>query len=181
MRQIENTPENKRVVVSIHAPREGCDGDRHLPRASFVVSIHAPREGCDRRRLTSGLVSLSFNSRTPGGVRLALTHSVCLPISFNSRTPGGVRLPYVNYYYGVKRFNSRTPGGVRLASILSACWLTSFNSRTPGGVRPWRSRAVDALYNVSIHAPREGCDLKTSKERAARMCFNSRTPGGVRL
>ena len=159
MRQIENTPENKRVVVSIHAPREGCDGDRHLPRASFVVSIHAPREGCDRRRLTSGLVSLSFNSRTPGGVRLALTHSVCLPISFNSRTPGGVRLPYVNYYYGVKRFNSRTPGGVR----------------------PWRSRAVDALYNVSIHAPREGCDLKTSKERAARMCFNSRTPGGVRL
>ena len=159
MRQIENTPENKRVVVSIHAPREGCDGDRHLPRASFVVSIHAPREGCDRRRLTSGLVSLSFNSRTPGGVRLALTHSVCLPISFNSRTPGGVRL----------------------ASILSACWLTSFNSRTPGGVRPWRSRAVDALYNVSIHAPREGCDLKTSKERAARMCFNSRTPGGVRL
>ena len=38
----------RRVLVSIHAPREGCDA----PRPSFArlhpVSIHAPREGCDK-------------------------------------------------------------------------------------------------------------------------------------
>ncbi len=38
---------NDRLMISIHAPREGCDrGGRHRhPRVS--ISIHAPREGCD--------------------------------------------------------------------------------------------------------------------------------------
>ena len=34
---------------------------------------------------------------------------------------------------------------------------------------------------VSIHAPREGCDLKTETEHIKEASFNSRTPGGVRL
>ena len=33
-----------------------------------------------------------------------------------------------------------------------------FNSRTPGGVRPGGRLPADALPQVSIHAPREGCD-----------------------
>ena len=33
------------------------------------VSIHAPREGCDGSRSTLALGSDGFNSRTPGGVR----------------------------------------------------------------------------------------------------------------
>ena len=85
--------------VSIHAPREGCDakivysratlisfnsrtpGGVRLPigRAEYLalrVSIHAPREGCDSCPLLSlpwrafFNPSSSFNSRTPGGVRL---------------------------------------------------------------------------------------------------------------
>ena len=34
-------------MISIHAPREGCDviGDVSLRGAE--ISIHAPREGCD--------------------------------------------------------------------------------------------------------------------------------------
>ena len=35
-------------VVSIHAPREGCDSTEVLVKdLSGRVSIHAPREGCD--------------------------------------------------------------------------------------------------------------------------------------
>ena len=81
-------------LVSIHAPREGCDTSTDLSSSringfnsrtpggvrlcgsaisSYLgnVSIHAPREGCDsyRSRFRNG--SLSFNSRTPGGVRLS--------------------------------------------------------------------------------------------------------------
>ena len=35
------------VIISIHAPREGCDD--HLNGGARVgrISIHAPREGCD--------------------------------------------------------------------------------------------------------------------------------------
>ena len=36
------------------------------------------------------------------------------------------------------------------------------------------------LY-VSIHAPREGCDLGRTTLLRQKMGFNSRTPGGVRL
>ena len=35
--------------------------------------------------------AISFNSRTPGGVRLFCTHAFVLHLRFNSRTPGGVR------------------------------------------------------------------------------------------
>ena len=34
---------------------------------------------------------------------------------------------------------------------------------------------------VSIHAPREGCDLHAQRTHGLAECFNSRTPGGVRL
>ena len=47
-------------------------------------------------------------------------------------------------------------------------------------MRLWRSRAVDALYRVSIHAPREGCDYPAPVGYEIEASFNSRTPGGVR-
>ena len=56
--------------VSIHAPREGCDGTIELRRNDTSVSIHAPREGCDRPWPHTTCTTRCFNSRTPGGVRL---------------------------------------------------------------------------------------------------------------
>ena len=35
------------LIVSIHAPREGCDQTGHEHTCRERVSIHAPREGCD--------------------------------------------------------------------------------------------------------------------------------------
>ena len=57
---------------------------------------------------------------------------------------------------------------------------TSFNSRTPGGVRPHMGRAQQDIHHVSIHAPREGCDLLYVVVSDHHEGFNSRTPGGVR-
>ena len=59
-----------RLRVSIHAPREGCDGRGvGTQQGKEIVSIHAPREGCDSGGHDLGNINLSFNSRTPGGVR----------------------------------------------------------------------------------------------------------------
>ena len=56
--------------ISIHAPREGCDGTRRRAGTSCsTISIHAPREGCDLLLLTSGPPAPHFNPRTPRGVR----------------------------------------------------------------------------------------------------------------
>ena len=57
-----------------------------------------------------------------------------------------------------QRFNSRTPGGVRQVVGRTTLLRLSFNSRTPGGVRPRTDIPYIGRRNVSIHAPREGCD-----------------------
>ena len=59
----------------------------------------------------------------------------------------------------LESFNSRTPGGVRPASGVSTASRASFNSRTPGGVRRGVHASRGDMVQVSIHAPREGCDF----------------------
>ena len=106
------------------------------------------------------LRDLSFNSRTPGGVRqrgfspLATT-STC----FNSRTPGGVRLTLCAF--GLVRptsFNSRTPGGVRRWYARLNGGVEPFQFTHPGRGATAMLQGTRALLTVSIHAPREGCD-----------------------
>ena len=60
------------LLVSIHAPREGCDQGDSVVKVVEKVSIHAPREGCDCFNSRMLLCLTCFNSRTPGGVRLLL-------------------------------------------------------------------------------------------------------------
>ena len=61
-------------------------------RNGFVVSIHAPRVGCDTLDEVAELNLNSFNSRTPRGVRLPRQMLPVLQVHrFNSRTPRGVR------------------------------------------------------------------------------------------
>ena len=53
-------------MISIHAPREGCDRFLDVQRQQeFRISIHAPREGCDLIRLADLRRETDFNPRTP--------------------------------------------------------------------------------------------------------------------
>ena len=55
-----------------------------------------------------------------------------------------------------------------------------FQFTHPGrGATEWYGVVMDT-FNVSIHAPREGCDESPYRYYCKRTCFNSRTPGGVR-
>ena len=51
-------------------PGRGATEHVYSPFQSKTVSIHAPREGCDGLQAQSEEARESFNSRTPGGVRL---------------------------------------------------------------------------------------------------------------
>ena len=168
-------------LVSIHAPREGCDLILSCIALSALVSIHAPREGCDLTIDAYSSSATGFNSRTPGGVRPAratictattrfqFTHPgrgatmvlICLKVyqMFQFTHPGrGATFPSSLFIILLCRFNSRTPGGVRPCTAGAYLRRGCFNSRTPGGVRPERERSALGLSDVSIHAPREGCD-----------------------
>ena len=109
------------------------------PRVRKVpVSIHAPREGCD--------------ANVEG-------EAICSPC-FNSRTPGGVRPPPTALFAPQLRFQFTHPGrGATPSSVMFGCRRSGFNSRTPGGVRHEADIASTEASTVSIHAPREGCDL----------------------
>ena len=59
----------------------------------FEVSIHAPREGCDDYPQQCTIPHIVFQFTHPGrGATLVIALSSELIESFNSRTPGGVRL-----------------------------------------------------------------------------------------
>ena len=47
MRLLTPSDEIQSMLVSIHAPRAGCDRERLMRVGGKYVSIHAPRAGCD--------------------------------------------------------------------------------------------------------------------------------------
>ena len=170
------------LIVSIHAPWEGCDSRRlarRLIRCRFQFTH--PGKGATRRTATRRRTTSSFNSRTLGRVRLVLFSTHCkgntfqfthpgkgatpsLPPRHQRRTfqfthPGKGATPSRSSLYLSRTFQFTHPGkGATIDLIPSVCLPTSFNSRTLGRVRQHRTSGTLYLYS-----------------------FNSRTLGRVRL
>ena len=134
---VSHTP--KALLVSIHAPREGCDLNLTTIGAVKAVSIHAPREGCDLSPMCLTTLRRCFNSRTPGGVRLIYANILMLNYMFQFTHPGrgatddgsGGNQPHHS-------FNSRTPGGVRQEQIDRLLGIIEFQFTHPGrGATTW--------------------------------------------
>ena len=191
----------------IHAPREGCDltnftytrlrvcfnsrtpgGVRRVRVVQtvtrHVVSIHAPREGCDLFGLNKPNTNLKFQFTHPGrgatGAGFSLT---AIPRAFQFTHPGrGATGAGFSLTAIPRAFQFTHPGrGATLSYQRRSYRSQRFNSRTPGGVRLPTSGSAAGRYQVSIHAPREGCDTATRYVYTIVSGFNSRTPGGVRL
>ena len=80
----------------------------------------------------------------------------------------------------LNRFNSRTPGGVRHDVIYHQSIIIPFQFTHPGRGATAKRAGVLLPAQVSIHAPREGCDPRRAWASRVLTSFNSRTPGGVR-
>ena len=156
-------------------------GDSLAPRDLLHVSIHAPREGCDTIGELRYLLSRSFNSRTPGGVRLGGRYGGVerVGVSIHAPREGCDHLKH-SVATAPSSFNSRTPGGVRLAITLFVDYVDMFQFTHPGrGATGLQFQSI-SRGQVSIHAPREGCDFPLRVGTTHGLSFNSRTPGGVR-
>ena len=207
-------------------PAWGATGRIGYPDGRFLISIHAPRVGCDYSRIDIFTVYAYFNPRTPRGVRPRETCNLPSKLLFQSTHPawgatpdGGLwkllrrisihaprvgcdqapRKPYLTFLY----FNPRTPRGVRRHERRSGrfhfpfqsthpAWGATpdirrdngtalyFNPRTPRGVRRDRGKNIRHEVRISIHAPRVGCDEAPYSRRGCSCNFNPRTPRGVR-
>ena len=149
--------------------------------ACFEISIHAPRVGCDVVGYVKILPIQNFNPRTPGGVRPAIFQNSGETILFQSTHPGwGATEDKKQKQIRRWNFNPRTPGGVRPAWAQWSSARSHFNPRTPGGVRRAFSSVGSWFSEISIHAPRVGCDIRPYGLARPSIHFNPRTPGGVR-
>ena len=98
-------------IISIHAPREGCDldgGGDQFHR--LVISIHAPREGCDAIYPHATIVAWGFQSTHPArGATTQYPKIARRKFYFNPRTPRGVRLLIGVYSLGLRSISIHAP------------------------------------------------------------------------
>ena len=130
-----------------------------IPWQRFRVSIHAPREGSDVERLLLAGQNLVFQSTPPE--RGATSFTWCIQkytCCFNPRPPRGERHNRNNRNNRNGRFQSTPP--------------------ERGATRRGRNRLIDD--DVSIHAPREGSDIRKFNLLKLFFRFNPRPPRGER-
>ena len=145
-----------------------------------------------------------FNSRTPGGVRHQGTYYRPFVVSFNSRTPGGVRRLDITERLITRHVSIHAPreGCDSQDTPKTSRTNNTFQFTHPGRgatylrgrhhcphrfqfTHPGRGATGEIVFSpfrmpVSIHAPREGCDIFRISSFLLKSSFNSRTPGGVR-
>ena len=191
-------------LISIHAPREGCDASLFVisnrppyfnPRTPRGVRRAGLRSGIQRRPFQSthparGATSpapmgrpgdCNFNPRTPRGVRRAESIDDVWAVIISIHAPReGCDAARVDALADPKNFNPRTPRGVRPGVAGGGHQHPNFNPRTPRGVRPELGPTAGRRPAISIHAPREGCDSSTTTLTTRIKNFNPRTPRGVR-
>ena len=83
---------------------------------------------------------------------------------FYPRSPRGERRPVpIHWLYNSQYFYPRSPRGERPRAVYSRFRpFLHFYPRSPRGERPCRIQLVDQLMPISIHAPREGSDYRSS-------------------
>ena len=176
------------------------------PGTRYGFQSTHPARGATKMRVDLARAMLDFNPRTPQGVRptgrvtkggssfqFQSTHpargATCRPppepdvdvISIHAPRKGCDALSS-RAYRRARNFNPRTPQGVRLTGSGSLHPAPrNFNPRTPQGVRRGWNDCCDYIRDISIHAPRKGCDrLSDRLGTGGSGDFNPRTPQGVR-
>ena len=146
-------------------PGRGATVVRDTPHILQHVSIHAPREGCDTFPRASRRGWRSFNSRTPGGVRLPCLVRELNPGEFQFTHPGRGATKRATTQVVKVRFQFTHPGrGATGSSRMSSLWRLWFQFTHPGRGATLGYFGQKSANAVSIHAPREGCDFQLAEK-----------------
>ena len=128
--------------------------------SSSSVSIHAAQAGCDGQTVTVTSTLISFNSRSPSGLRLPRWLHLELSNTFQFTQPKrAATMPLVT---GQNLFTvsiHAAQAGCDLSYTARTALSTRFNSRSPSGLRPPVASMPGVNVLVSIHAAQAGCDL----------------------
>ena len=115
--------------------------------------------GCDEKSKSEADVIYNFNPRTPRGVRPICKRQWNLATVFQSTHPAwGATDDVADFLRTLRQFQSTHPA-----------WGATTSRRDGGGA-----------WEISIHAPRVGCDRRERLNPFSWNNFNPRTPRGVR-
>ena len=170
-------------IISIHAPRVGCDLVQAAPPAhSIDISIHAPRVGCDDLHRLYNTVSKTISIHAPRVGCDQIRQSVFDYFGiFQSTHPVWGATAVSGPDQAVRRISIHAPRVGCDPGLSPPHWShLDFNPRTPCGVRHRGRRDLCAGKHISIHAPRVGCDSIYPVSLCRKLYFNPRTPCGVR-
>ena len=141
-------------------PGRGATERLYDVQLAVEVSIHAPREGCDTTKADTYTSRRSFNSRTPGGVRLPSSVDLLTPLRVSIHAPReGCDACYPRRFLRLIRFQFTHPGR--------------------GATNVVRPKLLISLRFQFTH-PGRGATQPPRTAPRLREGFNSRTPGGVR-
>ena len=145
-----------RCRISIHAPAWGATKAKTLLELLLIISIHAPAWGATVDDASTTLLSQSFQS----------TH------------PRGVRPRFCDYSRLTSEFQSTHPRGVRQAFDLpvNSCPMISIHAPAWGATP--KDRQTLTITDISIHAPAWGATSFCAGRRSRRWNFNPRTRVG---
>ena len=165
-------------------PRTPCGVRPELEQEETMtgkISIHAPRVGCDGLYSFALIFSSDFNPRTPCGVRQPRASSAMSPPPFQSTHPvWGATTDHRVPSRPPQNFNPRTPCGVRPKPPAHAVGIFTFQSTHPVWGATYAKEGGFVGTEISIHAPRVGCDERPGVGPPVVWHFNPRTPCGVR-
>ena len=141
-------------------PARGATMPVRLAVLRVVISIHAPREGSDYLPEGTKVSLFDFNPRSPRGERPKPIKSQNTDHYFNPRSPRGERRDRDEWDILTQRISIHAPregsDAKGLCRPRRSC--PYFNPRSPRGERPPRHDATSSFTTISIHAPREGSD-----------------------
>ena len=148
------------LLVSIHAPREGCDCEVFKVAVRHVsVSIHAPREGCDGTMfdVTTPIAEFQFTHPGRGATAFVMQLHCKVVVSIHAPREGcDARALQVAQSTIVSIHAPREGCDTPRRSHCDQPQTFQFTHPGRGATYHLPIKATRLL--VSIHAPREGCD-----------------------
>ena len=155
----------------------GATKSKSKRNIKIIISIHAPRAGCDVRRFHAPELVGHFNPRTPCGVRPDGVINIPDVSDFNPRTPCGVRRGITTSPLGTGVISIHAPrAGCDRRFKEAFIFVPRFQSTHP--VRGATGGIFDGRHarGISIHGPRAGCDADEPRRPGSLYLFQSTHP-----
>ena len=165
--------------VSIHAPREGCDLRLSaLAGLLRVFQFTYPRRGATERGWSLFQILVSFNSRTPGGVRPDIGRRTDVWVGFQFTHPGRGATSQMEEALGVGEFQFTHPGRGATSSSERSNEPSPFQFTHPGrGATVGRAIQKPTQKTFQFTHPGRGATRLSNLRHSFQIMFQFTHPG----